>query len=292
MVGCGAVQSDGGGRRAGRAPGSGNRPLLPVLVLLLAAASTCGGEPASAPPSAGERATRPTTTAPAPQETGVQLAELSDFRGSTRGTGRFAHGPHALLDCAGCHGIPRGHRSHADVGCTDCHAPEGASREARAGADCAACHHDPERSDPCTRCHEDPAALSAAVAPRALTVASDTVRRDLPFAHSLHVGVECVACHGAGVTRVEDVSCISCHRDHHQRTADCTACHPAPGADVHDREAHGGCGGAGCHRDPVVLSLPATRSVCLVCHPSMRDHEPGRDCAPCHRLADTPDGGP
>ena len=44
----------------------------------------------------------------------------------------------------------------------------------------------------------------------------------------------------------------------------------------------------GCHTDPTLPERPETRPACLSCHRDQVEHEPGRDCAPCHQLADLP----
>jgi nitrate/TMAO reductase-like tetraheme cytochrome c subunit len=181
---------------------------------------------------------------------------------------------------------PFSHATHRSVSCTSCHS----SRERhgqlvlQSARDCMACHHDPARTTAdCTSCHER-AALPARAAV-ATTVRTSTRleprTRTLPFSHAEHTTIACNDCHTAGVT-LAPRACTDCHTEHHRATANCSSCHEQPARAAHPRSVHHGCGGSGCHADAAVLALAPTRSVCLVCHQNLVNHQPGRDCASCH----------
>lgn len=102
-------------------------------------------------------------------------------------------------------------------------------------------------------------------------------------------GVEagCRDCHrvdGTGLRLVAEPAraCADCHGAHHDPASRCLSCHESVARERHDRSAHQGCGGAGCHDADLAASLEPTRALCLVCHEALTDHEPGQRCAACH----------
>jgi DnaJ-class molecular chaperone len=210
---------------------------------------------------------------------------MEDSRGR-----EFAHDPHRDIACRACHGTVTGHDTHRDIECAECHEtpafPEQAS--VPTAAECLACHHDPVRAEPCGRCHGLPADLPAAVVPVRIVAASPASSRTraLDFRHELHADLACEACHGSPPSSAEARDCAACHAEHHEPTRQCLACHTPLPLDTHSSDAHRGCGGSGCHDDAAVLSLPLTRAVCLACHQDQTAHEPGRECGPCHRIAE------
>jgi hypothetical protein len=108
------------------------------------------------------------------------------------------------------------------------------------------------------------------------------------FEHAVHLaagtGIACRDCHGAGVSMTRDRTCQSCHDSHHAGRAECSACHAVPARGAHDATAHLSCSGGTCHAPAKAPSPVSSRSVCLFCHAAQRDHEPGGNCALCHRI--------
>ena len=184
--------------------------------------------------------------------------------------------------------LPRfSHRVHHNVACKSCHTTTEShgALKIRSVRDCLSCHHAAERVTDCAQCHATdslPRYLSLPV-PVRTSVSSVVHTRTLPFSHAAHTTVACRDCHVQPVT-LAPKSCANCHVQHHADSTTCSDCH-APRLALHDREVHGGCGGAGCHTDAAVLALPPLRNVCLVCHQEQANHEPGKDCASCHAVS-------
>jgi len=178
------------------------------------------------------------------------------------------------------------HRIHKVVACANCHDQKvspGAFKM-RTTNDCAACHHSAERSVTCEGCHNSPAEQRKVyLRPVPMRTASGlpAKTRQLPFAHRAHRDLECKTCHTNGVMLGVSRDCMSCHTEHHTVERTCTACH-ADAKLSHQRAAHDGCAGSGCHSNATVVALPATRQVCLACHHEQVNHKPKRECAECH----------
>jgi len=191
-------------------------------------------------------------------------------------------------------GLTFDHDDHPGVGCAACHGAGAAhtTLKLRTIEDCRSCHHTPPESDDCTSCHvvDEVRDITAEVS-RSLDIhvgSLDGPRRTLVFDHAKHWGTECSVCHTGGhdMSTTGGADCSGCHLDHHDPTADCSACHEPPADGAHTRDAHLGCGGAGCH-DPLpagIRGAPRTRQLCLACHRDMSQHEPGRICVDCHIL--------
>jgi hypothetical protein len=113
--------------------------------------------------------------------------------------------------------------------------------------------------------------------------------RGLPFDHDRHAARECTACHGPAPAVGSPRPCQECHVEHHRPGSRCLACHPSVQPGAHDREAHRGCTGAGCHGVTALVDTGTGRQVCLVCHAAQETHEPGEPCARCHLFRDAPD---
>jgi hypothetical protein len=107
--------------------------------------------------------------------------------------------------------------------------------------------------------------------------------RQVPFAHRTHRDLECKGCHTSGIKLAVVRDCQSCHSEHHTDERACGSCHSSPKA-LHEREAHDGCGGAGCHTNATVLALTPSRAACLACHDDQKNHKPKRECAECHEV--------
>jgi DnaJ-class molecular chaperone len=217
---------------------------------------------------------------------------LGDLRRANvdAGGAGFNHEPHREVACRACHGVVVGHDSHREVECAACHEaaapPESASIPT--AAQCQACHHDPARAQPCGRCHGPAPELPTSTVPVRIAAGGPGTAqtRGLDFEHAAHAALSCESCHGTPPSAAEARACEACHSDHHEATRRCVACHAPLPLDTHTAQAHEGCGGSGCHDDAAVLALPATRSVCLACHQDQAEHEPGRECGPCHRITD------
>ncbi len=180
------------------------------------------------------------------------------------------------------------HGVHRQVACTSCHSARTAHGAllVRTLEDCMRCHHAPEPARSCTRCHrqaELPQGLSRTVTVRT-SVAPAPAERKLPFNHADHPDVACGTCHSGPPTLLTIASCTSCHVRHHTGARQCRVCHVADAYAAHDARAHLSCSGGGCHQDAAISALSWSRQLCLACHQRMSGHEPGRNCAECHRV--------
>lgn len=180
------------------------------------------------------------------------------------------------------------HSRHRDVACLTCHSTSDAHGEVTVATtgECMECHHSPPVSNDCTSCHR----VTDFQGERRRTTETfelsvdDPVTRDLVFAHVQHSDVECSSCHTEGVRRAAAAACTACHEEHHRPEALCMQCHTAPPRASHTAAAHVSCAGSGCHDPSPIQGVPRTRTLCLVCHQELVDHERGRNCADCHAL--------
>lgn len=181
----------------------------------------------------------------------------------------FSHRRHRELDCGSCH--DSGERHGALV--------------VKTLRDCQGCHHAPARQAACGTCHADRTIRGVRRVAAAMTLSVWRVPRErrLPFAHERHVDVACTACHTVPVTLAPARACESCHEPHHSVETTCRNCHESP-REVHTREAHLGCAGSGCHTLAGTVALTPVRNVCLTCHQTLVNHNPGRECARCHQV--------
>ncbi|MBL0172051.1 MAG: hypothetical protein IPP90_15270 [Gemmatimonadaceae bacterium] len=182
----------------------------------------------------------------------------------------FSHKTHKVLACAGCH---------------DQKLAPGALK-VRTKSECAACHHSAERSVTCEGCHDARTQLAKTIM-RTVTMRTSAntpaKQRSLPFVHKQHRDLECKGCHTSGILLGVTRDCTSCHTEHHTADRACITCHQ-PAKASHQRAAHDGCAGAGCHTNATVLALPPSRSTCLTCHAEQLNHKPKRECAECHAV--------
>ena len=190
---------------------------------------------------------------------------------------------------------PFDHARHEALSCLECHGSGAAHRtiRVRTPRDCATCHHDSRRALRCATCH-DSAGPRTEVVVRAgmlLSPSAAATSRQLPFLHERHVGggrLACVECHTEEVTLARTRTCASCHAAHHTAESRCAACHREPRSGAHTVSVHLGCAGSSCHQSDRAPSPVLSRELCLACHPSRREHEPGGACASCHLIPGAP----
>lgn len=269
---------------AGREP----RTAIPVaLSALLVLSWACrGGEETGEQPASEATTAIDTASTPAPD----RLLRQQQVAARPREP-RVPHAPHRALACVSCHQTIPGHAAHAEIRCSVCHpAPERyASMPMPSPGDCMECHHGGELATRCTNCHARSSLPGRVTVSSLMQVANwaQPRQRDLPFDHALHGSLACTECHSETVTRLPNVECRTCHEQHHRLDADCRQCHSAISQSVHTEAAHRGCGGAGCHEDAVVAAFPPLRSVCLVCHRAMVEHNAPQECAICHAIPES-----
>jgi hypothetical protein len=183
---------------------------------------------------------------------------------------RFQHSQHRNVECAACHDTSR---THGAVTLTTF-------------AECRDCHHQAPVATQCTRCHQQAELRRPYRLPQLVRIAGRAAQsRQLPFDHAQHTRESCNACHAPGPAQsAADVSCTSCHEQHHRPEANCRACHQTPSPQAHTMASHQTCTGAGCHSPSPLRGVPRTRQVCLSCHTDLVDHMPGRNCIDCHTL--------
>jgi nitrate/TMAO reductase-like tetraheme cytochrome c subunit len=179
------------------------------------------------------------------------------------------------------------HSQHRNVECTACHE----TRETHGAVvitsfnECRSCHHTGQAAQTCTSCHQRAELTGQYRTPRPMRIAdARTVTRPLPFDHRWHPNEACSSCHQPGLEQsAANVSCNSCHEQHHAPTTECRACHTRPSPTAHTAQAHLGC--TSCHtRTQFQGGVPRTREFCMSCHQELQDHMPGRNCADCHAL--------
>jgi hypothetical protein len=238
------------------------------------------------------------------------------FAAFVTGSEIFSPGP---LNAETSGQILNGASSHADLQCSDCHAPFWG--EERMSDRCLACHTDipPEFGektslhgsfeDPlaCRNCHPDHGGLNAALTE---FETEDYPHAEFGFYLLTHLSqrdgsaFECQDCHTESLRTFNDFTCTECHLDldHDatlQHTVDftleCLACHD--GIDTYGSEfdhqstsypltgQHLDTSCGGCHLGASsIAELQGAPSECIDCHRLDDTHE-GRlstDCADCH----------
>jgi nitrate/TMAO reductase-like tetraheme cytochrome c subunit len=194
---------------------------------------------------------------------------------------QFNHAQHRNVDCTACHDTRNTHGAVVITSFTECRQ----------------CHHTGPVAQRCTACHETRELRQPLRIPQPVRVAGRVLpQRQLPFNHAQHLTEPCSACHQPGLAQsAANVTCTSCHEQHHRSDTNCRACHQTPPATAHTVASHLTCTGAGCHQAQPVRGDPRTREVCMSCHTGLVDHMPGRNCIDCHALprptAAAPKGG-
>jgi hypothetical protein len=177
------------------------------------------------------------------------------------------------------------HLRHREVPCTRCHdtARTHGGLLVQTRRDCMQCHHVELAGARCSNCHRPAELRGRFMVPTSVrTSVAEPRTRALPFDHDRHRQVACAECHRRRPSLAVDVSCNACHTQHHERTRECRLCHTPSPMPAHDRDAHLGCAGAGCHQPAPIEVLRGLRTECLVCHQNQVLHEPGRECGACH----------
>ena len=255
---------------------------LSALLVVAGCASEEAGEPTEA--DAGEVAAPATETDSADTRLvlSTDVARLT-IDETVRG---FPHGAHGGIVCAQCHSSVLGHNTHQTTDCVDCHQGSGflGERVVFARDECMSCHHGAEQAFTCARCHGAGSAPVERTETVAMAVWEAPRERVLPFDHEMHQSMDCSECHSRGVLLEFDQTCATCHVDHHQPESDCASCHVEPTLEQHEIAVHLGCGGGGCHEDALPRDVEQVPAACLTCHQEQVDHEPGGDCATCHKV--------
>ncbi len=255
-------------------------------------ADSAAADSAAADSAAATQAGTPPAAAAALETSSLQIQGVG--RGGTAaGEATFPHGRHRGVPCSTCHGTVAGHGAHLQAGarCLDCHEAADTTAAPPPSGDltsCRSCHHGPNAPRTCPVCHADVTRRSLTVRQTlAMTVWSGPRQRELTFEHARHGSLACTRCHTKPGSNAFGLTCVTCHTSHHRPDANCALCHPAPSPGVHTVAAHRGCAGAGCHRDRTVTALPLSRAVCLSCHRSRSEHQPGRNCSDCHAMPES-----
>jgi len=233
----------------------------------------------------------------------------------------------ALKSCAtgGCHAdwkavpfhVGASHRRVAE-NCQTCHEPHRARVDA---SDCTGCHTEVQRRSRGRIAPPQPFDTTEALRRVSLgATVRQELARDAPpqvtdtFSHARHSALPCLTCHvpAAPRSRLTFVPPRGCQICHHQAPAAsrCAECHdpeeltPAkavtfsvavegaePPGDPRPRDVpfahaeHDEFRCTECHVAPVTLAPSAEVQACASCHD--RHHEPGQDCAACHRTGAT-----
>ncbi|MHB1861579.1 MAG: cytochrome c3 family protein [Gemmatimonadaceae bacterium] len=212
------------------------------------------------------------------------------------------------VSCAYCHygieavdatmfGQTFSHADHvvrADVACSQCHSSAdyfaaggrqlnpGHGKTTVTAAACSACHH-VTLALACTACHrqQDLASRTDSVTlPLHLRPAGAPSSRWVAFRHGAHSAVDCTRCHASRAAITTVVVCATCHEAHHRQAVDCSACHSTTLLASHTAAEHMVC--AQCHAPGTLALLTGDRTFCVSCHVDRRNHQPSRECAPCH----------
>lgn len=200
----------------------------------------------------------------------------------------FSHGAHVLrgnLACRECHSDATYFKDAGPaVATADKALDPRHGRTTLTPASCSGCHHSPTAQLPCATCHatderlERPVRVIMALS---MMTSKSPINRPVAFQHAQHATAQCTACHRTPGDARQVATCASCHADHHkERAAGCTACHGTTLMSTHAMDTHFKC--AECHTRETVARLDGDRSFCLSCHVKQVNHEPARECAPCH----------
>jgi Ni/Fe-hydrogenase subunit HybB-like protein/Fe-S-cluster-containing dehydrogenase component len=187
----------------------------------------------------------------------------------------FRHTSHERIECRSCHVMTQRH------GATDL----------RRVQQCRSCHHTARSATNCVSCHsvETLRPVKSTVR-RTFDIRIGSINRPtrtIPFEHAAHLTADCRTCHTGGTAMTpSQAGCSTCHEQHHRPTANCLTCHETPKAGAHDRQAHLGCAGAGCHENApsAIAEAPRTVPLCTTCHVSQATGHRNGNCADCHRL--------
>jgi hypothetical protein len=182
--------------------------------------------------------------------------------------------------------------AHRQSSCNACHTEQ--VKEGETPMDCYECHrsddvHQGNLGKKCADCHN-----AESFSGRVLF---DHELAGFPLL-GLHAVAACESCHRDHTFSIDDVSCLSCHKqdDAHEQTlgSDCQGCHNPNGwmrwQFEHDTEtsfalhgAHADLACSGCHRT-VMTGRTQVAGDCIDCHAAEDAHRGGfgRSCDDCH----------
>ncbi|HEY4243127.1 MAG TPA: cytochrome c3 family protein [Kofleriaceae bacterium] len=202
-----------------------------------------------------------------------------------------------------------GHKTHAAIACTDCHATGAALDRSRGPgpphARCKSCHDGGRAPSACVTCHQP---ATGTPIPPSLAVADITV--DRAFSHATHAtrgGGKCTTCHAAILgtddntlprPRAETCATAHCHDGAaaFPVTAACTRCHQVPAPPTlriarptarfsHAQHATAGAPTAcnACHALAKSGEVaPAGHAACATCHAAELGAREPKICGACH----------
>lgn len=179
------------------------------------------------------------------------------------------------------------HPDHEELECQACHST-GSPTATTNPRFCRSCHHGEDQAASCESCHRESELRGRTyqiATEMKMSVGEAGPERSLPFPHGAHLEVACAECHrGPPNLTPRDLSCETCHEEHHSATTDCQACHREAPEPAHPMSVHITCTGSGCHTDVSAAATDRSRNFCLTCHQTMTDHKPDRECLVCHVL--------
>ena len=183
------------------------------------------------------------------------------------------------------------HDRHKKLACLTCHLPTSQKvLTFQPPRGCQICHHQAPQQADCKKCHTTEMLDRPMDVRITVTVPKHDPRgRTVGYRHALHEKKKCTDCHVTPVTLMPSdsvLTCRSCHSDHHEAGRSCVTCHHT-GAILAPHEPpvapHYGCDR--CHTPERIAVLVPARSLCLVCHSTMQDHNDPKPCTECHFLA-------
>jgi hypothetical protein len=201
---------------------------------------------------------------------------------------KFDHGSHVLkgaVACKDCHSDATYFRDTKSSGPeTDRDLDPRHGKTTITAVSCLSCHHEKQTKVACVACHTGDERLSRPiriVMAMKLTPPKAPTSRPVPFQHAQHEKTACATCHTTPGSIADVPTCASCHTDHHkERAASCASCHGDKSLADHTMDSHFKC--ANCHVRETVARLLPDRAFCVSCHVKQVNHEPKRECAPCH----------
>ena len=184
------------------------------------------------------------------------------------------------------------HERHKKLACLTCHLPTSQKvLTFQPPRGCQICHHQAPDKAECQKCHTDEMLERPMDVRITVTVPKhDPKGRTVGYMHSVHTKKKkCIDCHVTPVTmepKDSVLTCRSCHSDHHEVGRSCSTCHHTGTIlDPHEPPVapHFGCDR--CHTPERISVLVPGRTLCLVCHSALKDHNDPKPCTECHFFA-------